>query len=357
MSAEAIRVAQVGPDPGGRGGMAAVMRDLLDSPLARRHRLEPIVTWRGFQPAARLWVFSGALVSLAIWCLRPGGRLVHVHTAVRGSLYRKSLCVFLVRVLRRPVVLQVHAGPGDIEAFAKRLGPVRRFLFHLALGAASSILAVSGESARAMERCFDVEGIAVVPNAAPVVPPALAETVAREPHVLFLGGFANPVKGGDVLVAALERCAGELGGVVFELGGPGEPSQSLVDLAAEASNVRWVGWLDQEAKREAFERCALFVLPSLSEGLPVALLEAMAWGRPIVATRVGGVPDVVADGVEARIVPPGDPEALSDAIRRLMAADSDERWRLGRAARKRALALNEEEVCGRLDALYRDLVA
>lgn len=336
--------------------MAAVMRDLLGSPLAERHRLEPIVTWRGFQPAARLWVYSRALVSLAIWCLRPGRRLVHIHTAVRGSLYRKSVCVFLVRALRRPAILHVHAGPGDIDAFAAGLGRVRRGAFRQALSAASRVLAVSGESARAMERSFGVSGIAVVPNAAPNVPAALAGAVAGDPHALFLGGFANPVKGGEVMVAALERCAGDLAEVVFELGGPGDPSPALLALAARLPNVHWAGWLDEEGKREAFQRCGLFVLPSLSEGLPVALLEAMAWGRPIVATRVGGVPDVVADGVEARVVPPGDPAALADAIRALM-RDPEARLRLGQAARRRALSLNDDEVCGRLDALYRELVA
>ncbi len=354
MSAEKIRVAQVGPDPAGKGGMAAVMRDLLDSSLAERYELETIVTWGGFWPVSRLWIFARGLASLAIWCLRPGKRLVHIHSAVRGSLYRKSICVFVVRLLRRPVVVQVHGGPGDAEAFAARLGPLRRLFIRRGLGAANRVLAVSGESARTMERCFGVEGVGVIPNAAPTVPASLAEAVAGGSHVLFMGGFENPVKGGEALVAALELCAGELEEVVFELGGPGEPSEALLALVASSPNVRWLGWLDRAAKGEAFERCSLFVLPSLSEGLPVALLEAMAWGRAVVATRVGGVPDVVADGVEAVIVPPGDPMALADSIRRLM-RDPDERRRLGHAARQRALSLNEDEVCGRLDSLYREL--
>jgi glycosyltransferase involved in cell wall biosynthesis len=356
MSDAEIRIAQVGPDPAGKGGMAAVMRDLFDSSLAERYRLEPIVTWGGFQPASRLWVFGKGLAALAAWCLRPGRRLVHIHSAVRGSLYRKSICVFLVKLLRRPVVVQIHGGPGDAEVFAARLGPLRRWFIRRGLSAADRVLAVSAESARTIERCFGVDGIGVIPNAAPTVPAALADAVPDEPHVLFMGGFENPVKGGEALVAALGLCAADLGEIVFELGGPGGPAENISESMGSLSNVRFVGWLDREAKAEALARCGLFVLPSISEGLPVALLEAMAWGRPIVATPVGGVPDVVADGVEAKIVPPGDPEALADAIRALM-RDPDERLRLGRAARRRALALNEDEVCGRLDTLYRELVA
>jgi glycosyltransferase involved in cell wall biosynthesis len=355
VSSEAIRVAQVGPDPAGKGGMAAVMRDLLDSPLAERYRLEPIVTWGGFQPLSRLWYFACGLVSLAVWCVRPGRRVVHIHSAVRGSLYRKSICVFLVRLLRRPAIVQIHGGPGDTEAFAARIGPLRLLFVRSGLGAANRVLAVSAESARTIERCFGVGGIGVIPNAAPSVPEALAEAVPEEPRVLFIGGFENPVKGGEQIVAATELCAGDLGGTVFELGGPGDAPPAL-RARLDSPNVRWIGWLDADAKAEAFQRCGLFVLPSLSEGLPVALLEAMAWGRAIVATAVGGVPDVVDDGVEARVVPAGDPAALAEAIRTTI-GDREERLRLGRAARRRALSLNEDEVCGRLDALYRELVA
>jgi glycosyltransferase involved in cell wall biosynthesis len=355
VSAETIRVAQVGPDPAGKGGMAAVMRDLLDSSLAERYRLETIVTWGGFQPLSRLWVFCRGLVLLAVWCLRRGKRVVHIHSAVRGSLYRKSICVFLVRLLRRPAIVQIHGGPGDAEAFAARIGPIRRRFVRAGLGAANRVVAVSAESARTIERCFGVEGIGVVPNAAPTVSAALAQANPKEPHVLFIGGFENPVKGGAEMVAATEICADRLGEAVFELGGPGDPPPPLRERLADAAGVRWLGWLDREAKGEAFQRCGVFVLPSLSEGLPVALLEAMAWGRAIVATRVGGVPDVVADGVEAKIVPPGEPALLAAAIAELM-RDPEARLRLGEAARRRALSLNEEEVCGRLAALYQELV-
>lgn len=351
-----MAVAQVGLDPAGKGGMAAVMRDLLASPLAERFELTPVVTWRGFRPGERLLVFLRALVSLARWCLRRGPRVAHIHMAARGSLYRKTLCVFLVRALRRPAILQLHAGPGDIEEFAARLGPLRRLWLRAGLRAAGRVLAVSQGSARTLERCFGIEGVGVVPNMAPAVPAEWAEaTPADPPTVLYLGGFQNEVKGGVVLIEALGSLLAELPSAEFELAGPGEPPRALTELTAERPNVRWTGWLDEGAKREALGRCAVFVLPSTSEGLPVALLEAMAWGRAIVATRVGGVPDVVTDGEDAALVDPGDPRALAAAIRDLI-DDPERRARLGCAARRRAEALNEDEVCGRLDRLYRELV-
>jgi glycosyltransferase involved in cell wall biosynthesis len=336
--------------------MAAVLRGLLASSLAERYELEMIVTYRSERPLPRVGAFLGAIGRLLRWRFsRRGPGLIHIHTAARGSLYRKSVYVFLGRLLWRPVLLHIHAGRGDIEAFAGRLGPLRRGLLGAALRTSTRVLAVSAETARATERCFGAAGILVVPNAAP---PAPAErpadsAVESDGRVLFLGGFANPVKGGEAYVEAMASVAPRFQETAFVLAGPGEPPASAAATVAALANASWAGWLDEAAKAAQLAHCAVFVLPSLSEGLPVALLEAMAWGRPIVATRVGGVPEVVDDGVEALVVPPGDPAALATAIGRLL-GDPEERQRLGRAARERAASLNEVEVYGRLDSLYRE---
>jgi glycosyltransferase involved in cell wall biosynthesis len=352
-----VSVAQLGPDPARGGGMAAVLRGLFASSLAQRYELEMIVTYRGERPLVRITAFLAAIGRLLRWSLRRGPRLIHIHTAARGSLYRKAVYVFLGRLLRRPVLLHIHAGRGDIETFAARLGPFRRRALGAALRAATRVLAVSAETARASERCFGATDILVVPNAAPPAPATRPAdgTAENEGTVLFLGGFANPVKGGEVYAEALTSVAPRFPRTPFVLAGPGAPPPAAAATISAQANAEWIGWLDEAARNAELARCAVFVLPSLSEGLPVALLEAMAWGRAIVATRMGGVPEVVDDGVEALLVPPGEPEALAAAVGRLL-GDAGERRRLGRAARERAATLNEVEVYGRLDALYREVL-
>jgi len=338
--------------------MAAVLRGLFASELARRYELQMIVTWRGERPLVRLWAFLAGMGGLLRWSLRRGPRLAHIHAAARGSLYRKSVYLFLARLLRRPAIVHVHAGRGDIEAFAARLGPLRRGPIGAALRGATRVLAVSAETGGAIERCFGVAAVEVVPNAAPPAPPErpAAGEAEGDGTVLFLGGFANPVKGGEAYAEAVAAAAPRFPATPFVLAGPGEPPPEAAATLARLENVSWRGWLDETAKRAELARCGVFVLPSLSEGLPVALLEAMAWGRAIVATRMGGVPEVVEDGREALLVPPGDPAALAEAIGRLLGAP-EERRRLGLAAEERAASLNEVEVYGRLDAIYREAVA
>jgi glycosyltransferase involved in cell wall biosynthesis len=350
-------VAHVGPVT--PGGMGVVLQALVGSRLAERYRQQIIPTYRTAEPRGRLMSFLAGLACLAIWCLRPGGRIVHVHTAVRGSLYRKSLCVALAKLLRRPVVLHVHAGEGDIRDFAERVGPFRRALFRRAFLTADRVLSVSWAGAREIERRFGMLGVQVVPNAAPEVD---AETLASratdgggaDAELLYLGGFEDPAKGGAVLVEAVRMLVDAAAPVRITVAGPGEPPGALREL--EGDRVRWVGYLDSWGKEAAFRQCDVFVLPSLSEGLPMALLEAMAYGRAIVGTRAGGVPEAVEDGREAVLVEPGDAAALCTAVVEL-ARDPKRRARLGAAGRERARRLTDDEVTGRLDAIYRELVA
>jgi glycosyltransferase involved in cell wall biosynthesis len=85
---------------------------------------------------------------------------------------------------------------------------------------------------------------------------------------------------------------------------------------------------------DAYHGADIFALPSWAEGLPVAVLEAMACGLPVVASNVGGTPDLLEDGVSGLLIPPRDPRALADALERLI-RDREVRSSLGRAARAR----------------------
>ena len=196
--------------------------------------------------------------------------------------------------------------------------------------------------------------IEVVPNARPGVAGRSTATPARErvPRVAYLGGFANPAKGGDLLLEALGRIPVDTP-LRVTLAGPGEPP-ALRSAAHEG--VEWVGWLDPEAKDRLLRAAEIFVMPSRSEGLPMALLEAMAYGMAVVATDVGGIGDALGRG--PRRCPRGVGGACGAGRRRC------ERWpRTPSAARQLGLAaprpgsseLEAVEVAGRLAELYSRL--
>lgn len=352
---ERPRVLHMGPDPAIGGGMAAALRALLASPLAEDYELEVDATYRGAAPLSRLGTYLAALLRLAVWSLRGRGRIVHVHATVRGSTYRKSVCVLAAKGLRRRVVLQVHSGAGDIAAFRAGLGRPSLRLFRAAFGAADSVVAVSEASAAALRQAYGLSEVGVVPNAAPTVAPfARPPAGPGEAEVAYLGGFANPAKGGDVMLEALEQALCSAPGLRVTLAGPGELPPGGAALVAAHPGVSWAGWLEPEAKDGLMRRAAIFAMPSRSEGLPMALLEAMAYGMATVATRVGGIPEVLEDGAEGLIVESEEPQALAAALARLL-EDPELRDRLAAAARTRVERLDGVEVAGRLRRIYAAL--
>ncbi len=195
---------------------------------------------------------------------------------------------------------------------------------------------MSAASARAIEEAFGLAEVGVIPNAAPARPVRVAPPSADA--ALFLGGFENPVKGGLDLLAALPAMLDAAPSLRIELAGPGDPPRQLASLDAE--RVRWSGWLDSEAKRNALAAAGIVLMPSRSEGLPVVLLEAMAYGRAVVATSVGGIPELLRDDVDGLLVAPSDPNALVAAVTQLV-GDPARVTRYGANARSRAGEFDE----------------
>jgi glycosyltransferase involved in cell wall biosynthesis len=346
----------MGPTPVSGGGMVTAQRAILDSSLAQRYQLDFISTYRRPGKLGQLAVFGAALARLVAWSIAGRGRIVHVHATVRGSSYRKAIVVLLAKALRRQVVLHVHSGADEIAYFSWTRGRGSLRLFRTAFGAADVAVAVSAASAEMLAMAYRLDRVEVVPNPAPVVVPFVREQPpSGEVRAAYLGGFANPAKGGDVLAQALELALPRAPQLRVSLAGPGEPPPAAAALIASRLEVGWEGWLEPQGKDRLLRSAAIFVIPSRSEGLPMALLEGMAYGMAVVATEAGGIPEVVEPGVDGLLVPPEDPAALADALCRL-AADAQLRESLAAGALRRVKSLDADEVARRLDAIYAALL-
>jgi glycosyltransferase involved in cell wall biosynthesis len=135
------------------------------------------------------------------------------------------------------------------------------------------------------------------------------------------------------------------------------PEAPALTAAARTSGVedrvRFLGWREDVAR--IVSSLDVFVLPSANEGMGRVLVEAMAAGVPVVATRVGGIPSIVADGECGLLVEPGDVAGLAGAVGKLL-ADRPLAVRMGEAGRRRALAYGVESMLEKLDALYREIL-
>ena len=170
-------------------------------------------------------------------------------------------------------------------------------------------------------------------------------------------GRMTAVKRTDVVLTAFRRLKDDGVDAVLCMVGDGPDRRSVEDLAGELGIMRdsfFPGY--QEDVGPFFAAFDVFVLPSGNEGTPVTAIEALASGCPVVATRVGGVPDVVTDGEDGFLVEPGDVDELATNMARL-ANDSGLRARMAAAGRERMRTrYSVDRLIDDVDRLYRDLL-
>jgi glycosyltransferase involved in cell wall biosynthesis len=164
-------------------------------------------------------------------------------------------------------------------------------------------------------------------------------------------------KGCYDLLEAVARLVPRFPGLRLVMAGDGEIDK--VRLAAKAlglsASVELHDWVSGDEKRALLRSAAAFVLPSYCEGMPMSVLESMAVGMPVVTTSVGGIPELVTDGVEGRLVAAGDIDALSEAIETLLSSH-DLRRQMGIAARRKVEEMfSDAGILPQLERLYREL--
>jgi glycosyltransferase involved in cell wall biosynthesis len=221
-----------------------------------------------------------------------------------------------------------------------------RYLVHILLNTSDTIVAVSKTLLGKVFKVFPdlrAKRNCLIPNGAPlhlldqsgdvVLPPDLPRTF------ILTAGRLIQRKGIDVLIEAL-RLAKEGGAKIdVVIAGDGPERLNLLRLADQAevlSQVHLIGTQSHEQVIELMKRCLFFVLASRAEGLPLVIAEAMACEKPVIASDVDGVPDIVDHGRTGLLVPPEDARSLADAVMKLY---SNVLWRheLGRAAKEMAV--------------------
>ncbi|RDV84839.1 glycosyltransferase family 4 protein [Ammonifex thiophilus] len=321
-------------------------------PLALRGELAP-------------WEDVKAVFSLLSLLRRENFSLLHLHG------FKAGLIGGLVGWLLRPppsIVLTIHNSLFFGEGSGKQrfLARIEAFLSRRTF----KVIAVSQALRAELVTKFHLpsEKVVVIPNGIDLTPFTLGvlfPTILRElplpAGVPLLGTVARlvPQKGLPCLLEALALLPAELrpGWLIV---GDGPLRQELEDKARAlglSHLVVFAGYRPPEEIPSILKVIDIFVLPSLSEGLPLALLEAMAAGKPVVATAVGGIPEVVQEGRTGYLVPPGDAQALARALLSLL--ESPDRAReMGEAGRKRVEErFSSQRMAQEVMAIYREALA
>ena len=278
---------------------------------------------------------------LSTRCARLLARAFERHHITVAHSHEFSMAVYGAWAAHRagiPHVITMHGS----RYYAQRIR--RRIALRAAILASAHTVAVSHGLAQDLRRDLWVSraNLEMIPNGVPYTAPDhvnLRDELGLSPDDRLIVAVGNlyPVKGHRHAIDALARLADRHPGVHLAIGGRGHLRDELTAQARDLGISERVHLLGLRTDVPAILAAAdVFVLPSLSEGLPLALLEAMFSGCPIVATNVGEVSAVLEHGQAGVIVEPGDPEALAAAIDRLL-GDREAAGALGSRAAARAL--------------------
>jgi starch synthase len=364
-------------------GGAGVVVDQLSRALARRMGVEvrcfgprepqsDSIVVRGYTPWERVGGkdvrFAPALETLSIGLAMARDQVdadvVHAHT-----WYADMAALWISQLYRIPLVVTLHSMEPLRPWKADQLGSgylVSSWIEKTAVEAAHRVIAVSHKMREDILAHFEADPARVVVIHNGIDPDQFRRTGARDaldrfgvraPYVLFVGRITDQKGIFHLLEATRHLPAGVQ--VVLCASAPDTPEieARLRRAVADAPRVRWINeMVPVEVVTQLYSHAAVFVCPSVYEPFGLINLEAMACETVVVASAVGGILEVVEDGRTGVLVPPGRPEALAEALNRLLAEPARARS-MGQAGRQRVEAhFSWAAIAERTEQVYRDAV-
>lgn len=351
------------PLPPPVGGMATWTQALLQSSLAAEFRFDVVNLSRGdanvegrsrfrFDRAASALRILGQIVA-ALATFRVD--LVHINTPYQWAMVRDGLVIWLAWMFRVPTLLHIHGG--SFPEFAAGLPRPIRLVLRTTLRRVTRLVAITRETQVFLETHVRGDGVVYLPNFVhvPAGPPRRRERSCSSPIRFLFVGWMIRAKGVEELLEA----ASSIKDAEFVLVGPfsEDYEAELRDrIRAAGEHVRLLGPRDHAEVMQLYAEADVFVLPSHREGFPMVILEAMAAGLPVVATKVGAITDAVRDGIDGFLIDAKDGKALAERLGRFV-RDPELCATLGANAFSRVREnFDREIVTESLRSLYRELM-
>lgn len=349
-------------------GITTAVHNFVQSPIRTRYDLTVVSTFRGGggkrerNVVRRLayGLYLGFIATLRI--VISGAHLVDVHVVSSRDFLKHGAVLMAAKLAARPSVLRIHGG--DFDCVFANSGALGRAIIRWILRLPDRVVLLSRSWAEKLKRIEPRTKSCVVPN--PIDCREFCEVAGERPasanSVLLLGNLCERKGHFDALEAAAIVLASHPD-VDFLFAGAERDKGALKQLERRAqelqikANIRFLGPVFGEAKDAAFATAGILILPSHTENMPLSIMEGMAAGLPVIASKVGAVPEMIEDGVTGFLFESRDCPALAARIAALL-EDPDLRREMGARARRAAEQLWDTEVVAAInEELYNAVSA
>lgn len=350
-----LQVLMLGASLEQNGGIATVEK-LIINYSSSQIKIQHINTHDEGSIAHRVIIFVKALATF-LWKLSSQKiDIVHIQISDGGSIIRKAICCVIAFIFNKPVLMHTHGAefPLTYAKFPQGVQQVLSKLFQRCQG--FIVLSESWQDYYVLNLGLNPKQVIILPNPCEL-PKNVPERKNQTQISLVFCGRVGQRKGTFDLIEAFanlpdhqKKCTW----LIIAGDGEIEKAQQLAANLNLSDQVTFLGWINSEKRDEILTQANVFILPSYNEGLPVAILEAMGWGLPIITTPVGGIPELVISNQNGLLVPPGNIQQLTSAME-LLIGNEDLRLSLGCTARKNVEPLDIRNYSIRLEDIYYSL--
>jgi len=328
-----IKIIMIGPFPknDNHGGISSVISSYFSCDIFKENNIKYIATSCSGNVIKKIMSMATSMFKLVICLVFVDIKLLHIHTASWRSFYRKSAFVFIGKIFRKKVILHIHGG--EFNLFYAWGPKINQWFITKVLDSADMILVLSDAWVNEIKSKSNTHNIRIVYN--PVNTRDFQSLSYKNKrtkeniNVIFLGRLSAN-KGIYDLLKVMSLVLEKEPYVRFVLCGDGDIDNCrlICEQQGFSDKVIFCGWVYGQKKIDEIRNADVFVLPSYNEGLPVSILEAMSAGLPIVSTNVGGIPNIIKDGINGFLFKPGDVKAIADGIIKF-ARDGELRTEIG----------------------------
>lgn len=340
-----------------RGGITSVVKAHETGNQWEKYHCRWIETHRDGPTWRKLTYFIQAFIQFVIFI--PFYDIVHLHTSDGASAIRKWIFATYAKLFRKKIIVHIHLGE-EKKLLDSNINHRLLKLLHLA----DKIIVLSPQWNRwLLEVMPEAKNITCVLYN-PCMPAHRDVSVTKKKQILLAGticrrkGYDIALKGFSLIAPKYPDWKIVFAGNSYLLDGIDEMADGM-RLAKEygiENQVEWLGWISGKTKERVFNETSIYCLASNGEGFPMGVLDAWSYGIPCVMTPVGGIPDIVKEGVHGLIFPVGNSTKMAESLDKMISNKNLREHIISQTDILVSTTFNIDSICKQLDDIYKSLL-